>query len=87
MLRERPAMTLTLAGPMFDVYRFDADLGAWTWMVALPEELTAEELAALPENEREIVAAALAVDDPLIGAVHNAQPDVRTVLECAAAAE
>ena len=87
MLRERPAMTRTLAGPMFDVYRFDTDLGAWTWMVALPEELTEDELAALSEDERESVAAALAVDDHQVGAVHNAQPDVALVLECAAAAE
>ena len=86
MLRDRPAMAQTDHGPVFEVRRNDADTGEWTWMVALPEELTEDELAALSEDEREIVAAALAVDDPEIGAVHNAQPSVALVLECAAAA-
>jgi hypothetical protein len=56
-------------------------------MIALPEELTTDELAALSDEERDIVAAALAVDDPEIGAVHTAQPPVELVMECAVGAE
>lgn len=86
-MRDRPAMRQMDNGPVFEVRRFDDLAGEWTWMIALPEELTAAELAALSENEREIVAATLAVDDPEIGAVHNAQPPVEMVMECAVGAE
>lgn len=72
--------------PEFDVYRFDSERGEYVWMVAWASELTQEEFAALSDDERDIVAAALAVDDPGIGAVHNAQPSVALVMECAAAA-
>lgn len=80
-----PAMLPPLPGkpePEFEVYRFDEERGESVWMVAWASELTAEELAAISADERAIVAAALAVDDPEIECVHNAEPRVETVIEC-----
>ena len=88
MLRERPAMLSARPGdaePRFSVLRFDADMGGRAWMVAWASELTEAEIADLSAEERDLVAASLAVDDPTVGAVHNSEPAVETLVECLAA--
>jgi hypothetical protein len=87
VLRERPAL-LDCDGPepRFEVYRFDTDAGTSAWMIACASELTEDETADLSAEERDLVRASLAVDDPTIGAVHNGEPQVETLAECMEAA-
>jgi hypothetical protein len=88
MLRERPALLPALPGkpePEFEVYRFDEERGESVWMIAWASELTEAEIADLSDEERDLVQASRAVDDPAVGAVHNGEPRLETLVECLAA--
>lgn len=72
--------------PMFHVWRF-VD-GEWTQGSAFADELTPNEVAALPADERSVAVTwrdrieAMANDRDPEFAVHSAEPRVETTTEC-----